>query len=144
MMSNWEMKQFMDANVAAFDTIQWDDEYALPTREWVLGEFSVALRRNLELLGADKYTAERHDCDDFARLAWAMAGLCHNLTSTRKSALAFGLLTYTTDAGGGHAINFAVVHNAKGEREIMFFEPQTQREVYLSQQERDNAISYIV
>jgi hypothetical protein len=114
-----------------------DVEYNLPSKEWVLNEFSKSLSSCLNFLGADTYKLENNDCDDFARLAACLAQILHHRTSPEiKTGLAIGEFWYRFDTGGGHAINFIIYLDTTPK--IMFYEPQTQKEVFLSETEKQS------
>jgi hypothetical protein len=110
-----------------------DRNYAMPTRGWLEKVFGAALWSFQAFFKVLNWTDEANDCDDFARLAAAFAQILHFLTPGRPpaTALAIGELWYVTDEGGGHAINIAVC----GE-EVVTYEPQTRKEVTLSEQEK--------
>lgn len=117
--------------------ILFDSAYSLPTTDWVDGPFSQSFDTFLQSAGL-KYYAERFDCDDFAREAWAHAQRCHSIgladtLSRKETALAFGFLTYTRDDGVHHAINW---YAAGLPERIYFYEPQNRRTISLSTAER--------
>lgn len=112
-----------------------DSSYVFPTLEWVEGPFSDGLSKFLADW-VEHYRSERADCDDFADAAAFYARGAHRLDGEAKeaTALAFGEFYYRPDSGGAHAINcfFTKVGDAL---ELMFYEPQTQQVVNLSQTE---------
>lgn len=120
-----------------------DAFYAHPSRAWVRGAFASALKTLLDGLEASVWTDSSNDCDDFARLSAAFASCLHNRTvgHERNTGLALGEFWYVRDAGGGHAINMAIVYQ-DGKPELMFFEPQTQQEVKLTEREVLSCVAY--
>jgi hypothetical protein len=114
-----------------------DAEYNLPSKDWVLNEFSNSFLSFLKFLGADEYASEKNDCDDFSRLAACLAQILHHRTSQEiKTGLAIGEFWYRIDSGGAHAINFIIYLDTTPK--IMFYEPQTRKEVFLSETEKQS------
>jgi hypothetical protein len=109
-----------------------DREYAALKKDFLAGEFSRDLSEWIfELFG--KYQPECRDCDDFSRFAAALAQIWNAATPGAPAALAFGEFWYARDRDGQqHAINIAIVENG----EVVFYEPQTQKLVQLSDREK--------
>ncbi|MDX1951517.1 MAG: hypothetical protein SFY81_04995 [Verrucomicrobiota bacterium] len=145
-LSKNQLEALLDANgIYAENALILDSQYALPTKRWLLNEFAVALRNWYFSLGLSGYTAGSNDCENFARGAAFYADLAHRNSSRKNgvetTGLAFGEFWYRQrDGKGGHAINIAIV--AEGKPEIIFFEPQTQQQVPLIQQEIAPCIGY--
>lgn len=137
------MRVLEEDGVCADNPIILDDEYALPTEDWLLNDFREATIKNLALLGIATYAAQSNDCDDFA---WAVAGLARigNARQGSRKALAVGIFGYRTDDGGGHAIIFSVVRVGANDYRLVFIEPQTGDEVELSRSERTNCMFFLV
>lgn len=113
-----------------------DASYALPKLGYLLGPYASWFREALGKLGAADYMPESGDCDDFADLYATLARIAHRRTSGSKgTALAIGVLYYTQDKGGGHAINAAVTPDFG----LVFIEPQTGKQVFLSPTELKSA-----
>jgi hypothetical protein len=121
-----------------------DLELALPTRQWVFGPFAKALRIHYETYGLLPFVPERNDCDDFTRQACSFGAMLHNRTvkalglmDLDETALALGEFWYLRggDPRDEHAVALAVVRE---NRKIIpvFMETITQREVFLTEQER--------
>lgn len=126
------------------DIIILDDYYSLPAVGWITNNFSLALAENLKIFKSDKYIKERNDCDDFAFLSMSLAKISHKMSTSKNTGLAFGVFMYEIDNnGGGHAINFAVVKVGRN-YELVFFEPQTQKEVFLTASERKSCFAYVI
>jgi hypothetical protein len=116
-----------------------DELYSCPARDWVLGEFSAALRRNLEALGLTDWLAEGNDCDDFSFMARAFASISQGRTNP-KAGLAFGIFIYVTRHRLAHAINVAVI-DAGG---VLFYEPQLQTAAELTREEIESCTAVII
>ena len=144
MLTGPEITQVLtDAGVATFDGYCPDKDYSLTTKAWLVLPFARALRSFCESFNIGSWEAEINDCDDFSRTAAMFAQACHNHTSKedptrQETALAFGEFFYTKDDGEGHAINVAIIRNDKGEHEAIFFEPQNQTVVELTQTEKES------
>jgi hypothetical protein len=111
----------------------FDSNYQCPSKAWVLDVFSDSLNRSLYALGLVSWKTEAWDCDKFARLAAVLGAIEHARTPWREqAALALGVFCYVP-AAGPHAINFAVVDPHT--MEIVWLEPQTQKEVKLTEDE---------
>lgn len=133
-----EIQMFMgECGASPFNgSLTPDREYMHPTKGWILGDFANALRVLLSELEQTTYRIQSNDCDDFARLAAWFAQMLHNRTApTSEAALAFGEFYYVQDISRkGHAINCAIVMD-DGKPSLIFFEPQSQEQVYLSERE---------
>jgi hypothetical protein len=145
-MTGQQLTQLLAARGAQpLDLVLCDEEYVSPGKTWLRGSFADTLQGNLKALGLSDWKPEAFDCDKFARLAWAFATIDHARTPGRPAAgLAFGIFMYQPDGftSGGHAIN-VVICGANAE-DILFFEPQTQREVTLTQEEIESCYCVII
>jgi hypothetical protein len=115
-----------------------DDVYALPSEHWLANEYSESLYRFLTSFKSATYVATENDCDNFSTLAFAFAQILHHNTpqKNKKTALAVGEIWYASLARGGvHAINVAMVWDDQTGYKIIFYEPQTQQIVQLTQAE---------
>lgn len=115
-----------------------DSEYAFPSKTWLLNEFCGSLKSFLNYLGLSDYQKSNNDCDDFCRAAALLAQVLHHRTSPNSdSALAIGEFYYNLDSGAGnHAINIAIIFDS--EPKIVFLEPQTREQVFLSEREKNS------
>lgn len=111
-----------------------DRSYAAMTRGFLEKAFSDSLKKWVWELGI-RYRQDCEDCDDFARFAASVAQLWNAKSENKGHALAFGEFWYVKDGGEGHAINVALVEGGA----VVFYEPQTQRIVELSEIEMWNA-----
>lgn len=112
-----------------------DETYVMPPREWVTRDLAALLRREFYALGILSPVASAYggpvgafDCDDFADGAAFYAQATARTGLKTPAGVVFGVLYYTRDTGGRHALNFSLTHDAG----VIFFEPQTLREVSLS------------
>lgn len=118
----------------------FDENYIAPAKDWVLFEYSDALRIYLSQLPG--YKKERNDCDNFAGRAVTLAKDCLAVSTEieGENDLAVGPAVYmdtqsTLDvAGVKHALQVWIVEN-KGVLEVLFYEPQTQKAVKLSREQ---------
>lgn len=135
-----EASQILKKEMLADSFVSLDSGYACPTKKWILNDFSMAFRGELFRKGMLTYKPEKNDCDNFAINALAFAKACNLATplSGRRDLLS-GMLVYVQDSGSGHAINiFVYYENSK--YNIMYYEPQTQKEVFLSADEKRNVV----
>lgn len=116
------------------DPTMLDAEYALPSSGWVGGAFASALLYNFRSLGLT-FENESWDCDKFARMAAALAWVCHYRTSGHRAALALGVFCYVSPKGP-HALNFAVTGMTPDE--VIFLEPQTCQIMLLTEKEKQS------
>jgi len=98
-----------------------DATYALPTKRWLLA----MAKEHAAKLGRWR---KAFDCDDFAMSLKVETQKMHREADV--DGLAVGVCFYRRDKGGAHAINWAVSRNG-----LYFIEPQTGREVWLSESE---------
>lgn len=120
----------------------FDASYALPSKEWVLDDFSHYFRVFLNRMGLEKWD-EQFDCDDFSRLSFglaiiaqALAGIAHAKTRKRKEqGLAFGVFNFMLNEKTGHSINTFITKKDG----VLFWEPQTQALTTLSESEKKSA-----
>lgn len=114
-----------------------DEEYAIPSKSWILGEFSRAfLETKVALVG--RYIPDEWDCDDFARLCAAYAGILHHRTRNKlkkNQGFALGEFWYIQSKGGGHAINIVVDRDLNDQPLVYFYEPQTTTIMFLDKEE---------
>ncbi len=110
-----------------------DSEYRLMTKDFLLNEFAQAFKQLKVNLGSDVYKINVNDCDKVALLAHWYAQYLHSQSGdTRESGIAFGNITFKRDDGIVHQINVAVVDYG----EVIFFEPQDESRVSLSDNEK--------
>lgn len=112
-----------------------DETYVMPARAWVTQDLAGLLRRRFFELGILSPVASAHsgplgafDCDDFADGAAFFAQVTARTGLRTPAGVVFGVVYYTRDTGGRHALNFSLTQDAG----VIFFEPQTLREVQLS------------
>ncbi len=111
-----------------------DATYARPTSGYMLGKFYEFYRAWLteHSLGVWK---EKYDCDNFASTFYTFAQICHFKSNRPEQGIAVGELYYRQDTGGGHVINMSVT-----ERGLILIEPQTGKEVEITDNEKSNTV----
>lgn len=119
-----------------------DENYQCPTERWVLGPFSDAFLKFLQILDVNGYKPEAFDCDDFARAAAFFAGVCHVKTEGRKvAALAFNKFLFQSKSGP-HCLNIVFTNEQDGG--IMYYEPQTRTKAELASAEEQSCFGYVI
>jgi hypothetical protein len=127
------------------DIVFLDEQYAEPTLSYLQHEFSHALTANLTAQGLMGYDVESNDCDDFAVEAWALMRRCHSRTIKQEGyvrcSIAFGCWQYrpANSNGATHIINCAVIDNG-----LVFYEPQTQSVIQLTDEEISTCYSLMI
>jgi hypothetical protein len=116
-----------------------DARYVFPAKWWLFGKFADDLGEMRLQFGLEKWRPEDGDCDDFAELACFYARFLHRRTwnpGEERAAIAFGEFDYCREGlvQNGHAINCAIVFE-NGAPRLVFMEPQSGKEVDLSQEE---------
>ena len=142
MITSQQLQEFLtESGIQPFTVLIADDNYSLPDPQWILNDFANALRSFQLAMETATYMPEKNDCDNFTRGAAYFADVLHSRTRDVQTAICFGEFWYTLDAGGGHAINIAVVKNGDV-MELMFFEPQTLMQLTLSKTEIESCYAY--
>lgn len=119
--------------------IEFDELYAPVSKRFILGKFSEEYVRELDRKRKRIAHLQSNDCENFAMRAMLLAQDLHDSTNQGQSSVAFGMVNYWIDAdiNKKHWINFGA--NWKDTTPLVlnafFWEPQTRREVFLSQQE---------
>lgn len=132
-MTAQEIQELFDQQGIFSDSVfLLDSAYRLPDRKWLFSEFAGAFEAFKQSLGANQYTPESNDCDDFTGLAVWYARFLHARGKTADS-IAFGSFVYLQESGAGHSICCAVV-NDNGPT-LVFFEPQNSTEAFLTEAE---------
>lgn len=116
-----------------------DDVYVKPSRNWVTRDLAGVLRTEFFELGILSPVASAHagpqgafDCDDFADGAAFHAQVLARAALDSRAGVVFGVLYYTKDGLGRHAVNFSVTSDAG----VIFFEPQNLQQITLTPAER--------
>lgn len=130
-----------------------DEQYSLPTLEWVLGDFSRDLIVHQGQHGLATFKLENGDCDDYQVNAYEFSRQLHRLNDGRKpgarTGFAFGMFDFTiaennlsypeSSRGGAHAINFALISTkleaGSNGIELVFLDPQGAERKNLSPEE---------
>ena len=114
-----------------------DENYAVPQRTWLLNTFSIYFNYTMESLKVKKY-ANANDCDKHAALYWLISCYSNYRTDPppAKSLSIAEIFYYIKgNKSRNHAINMAIVSDKD---EIIFIEPQTSMQVFLSKEEMDS------
>ena len=116
-----------------------DRDYAQPTSKWVKNVYIPWYRDTMNAIGMMEYT-NSSDCDKHATLFKIMAQICHKRTGTSKAqSLTIAEIHYITSGTSEHAINCIMCSD-----DVIFIEPQTGMEVYLSQKQKDSIKDFIL
>lgn len=122
-----ELQPFALSQCPRADIICADTDYSGVIPDWIFGPFAKTFLDVLSLLNETKYVDNSNDCDDFARLAAAIAQAANNQTPWKpaNTALMFGEFWYfiNADPAKDHAIN-VFVYYVKSTPTFGFFEPQ--------------------
>jgi hypothetical protein len=112
-----------------------DTNYALPTKHWIIETFSTALAQHL-MDNNLSYENQVFDCDDFVDEAIVLGRRLYKKSNEfqRGSSLAIGKFYFRPTFDKGHAVNCFLV-NENGRAKILFYEPQQQKMISLSQEE---------
>lgn len=138
-----ELERFIvsEHGMRSSDKFYADSQFFIVNEDWVKGEFAPSFNQFL-LEFRKKYAKSGiSDCDNFAFLAANFANFLHTsqLASSNDVGIAFGVIGYPRDMGGGHAVNLIIV-GSKEKPDLLFFEPQTGKFVNLSKKEKEQSI----
>ncbi len=125
--SSYEVKGVItNANLAGFkdNIFLHDEDYVIPTLDWVNGEFSKQFKQFLFNYNIRQFQDGKNECDKFSLHARSVANILnrHNPQSG-NSGIAVGEV-YLINGGGGHAMNFAIVADRDKKLRLVFYEPQ--------------------
>lgn len=135
MITNEQLCEFF-ANEGLLQERTLDRNYSLVDESFI-EVFAKDFHSLLYQLNLLMYAKDSNDCDKFAYLAWSYARLCHGRMKT-GTGLGMGVVLYQPDnSEQGHAINVWILR-VNGKLIYKFWEPQTQKEVSLSQNEKDS------
>lgn len=133
--ADYELSGYLkrDFGIAGLNQLIADDSYQLVSERWFFTDFAALLRADLSRNGLSQYVPRSNDCDDFTRNG---ASLAQRLNARRfsQSALAVGEFWYQQRDGNFHVILIAAVDRG-GKLAPVFMEPQTQRQVFLTEAE---------
>jgi len=115
-----------------------DRDYLLPDKRWLLGDAADAWRDVKERLGVAAYKAGSNDCDNFTRLWVAWMQILHHRTlgAETGTALAVGEFWYQSETLGGPHDTGVFIYAEDGDLKVGFFEPQTEKQIFLSRDEQ--------
>lgn len=144
-LTSTQVENFMSStnDITILTALETDEYYALPTLDWIKGDFSTAFASFKYQLAVSQWKSQANDCDDFARFAAFFAQYLHHNTPDKLSntALGFGEFYYFKTGQGWHAIN-VFMHREGGSVKLGFYEPQTCQVISLSRQEMDSCVFY--
>lgn len=107
-----------------------DADYARPTTNFLTGKFYNFYKNWLSEHNIDTWQA-KWDCDNFSSTYYTFTQICHANAGRNEQGISVGEFFYKIGGNGtGHAINIAVT-----EKGVIFIEPQTGKEVGLSEEE---------
>jgi hypothetical protein len=114
-------------NICGAEVVLTDEEYAVPTEEWVTRAFTPTFKKFLFGYDVRRYSADRNKCDKFSLYARTVANVLnrHNLVSS-GAGIAFGEV-YLSEGFYGHAMNFVIVAGEDKRPKLLFYEPQIQQ-----------------
>lgn len=135
-MLSYDIQSLLANNsIVSYNIYFADSDWRLPDKSWIEQEFSKTVKSIFDAYGLC-YRLESWDCDDFTRFTAALAQLLNNRTpDNRGKGLAIGEFWYQKDSGTRHALNICIVET-EDKPVVLFYEPQTQRFVVLTEQER--------
>lgn len=131
MTANQIYKILEDAGVSPANIDIDDENYQLPSLDWISGEFAAIHAKFKKAWGENTFIPVVNDCDDFSDLAKVCAQKLHKDMNPKGTALAFGTFKYQRDNGEIHRLNVAIVEGGK----LAFYEPQICQVVPLSEWE---------
>jgi len=109
-----------------------DSTFNLPTKTWLFSKFYPYFSKELERLGIIEWS-EKFDCEDFAAMYKILCQVCHKNSRSTQGGLAVGAVDYQKDSGEYHCINIAFTDQG-----LVFIEPQTGKELKLSENEKNS------
>jgi len=124
------MDILIENNIVCFPVIV-DDEYACPTRDWILTDCAEYVKSEL-LRHTIAGWKKSFDCDDYSIAYKHYSSVCHTITAPTIQGLAVGMVHNWTKERTAHAFNFAIVEDEK----VFFIEPQTGKIIDLSVDEK--------
>jgi len=119
-----------------------DASYCMFSLDYILGEGYSRFKKWLFKRGILGW---RHtfDCDNYAEAFRVFLHTIHSKAMVKekntqsKQSVAFGVIWYTRDKGGGHAINI-LISEKDGLNKVLFLEPQNGQLVELSDKEKQS------
>lgn len=121
-----------------------DSDYSLISSEHAKDFFWALAQEAFTFIGS-AWQPNKTDCDKYARVVQAIGMAAHARQSSEDTGLALATIGYEQDMGGGHAINILLTaEKGKTILEVRTFEPQTGDEVFLSRNERENGIKFML
>jgi hypothetical protein len=139
--TNLEVKKYL--KIGSNDTVTIntpDANYCMYSEDFILGEGYKNFKSWLFKRGIFGWR-QTFDCDNYAEAFIVYLQILHTKAMqkekdlSKKQSVAFGVIWFNRDKGGGHAINVFITKDNEGLVHIKYIEPQTGEIVYLSQTE---------
>jgi len=145
--TNHQIQDYIKKSVTSTVKINIPDAtYCMFSEEFITGEGYKNFNKWLFNRGIFGW---RHtfDCDNYAEAFRVYLQILHTKNSknvVQKQSVAFGVIWYTQDKGGGHAINIFITKDENDLTYVKFLEPQTGEIVHLSQKEKDSIFFILI
>ena len=109
-----------------------DENYILPTEDWVKNQFSKELNAFTFYYKVQRTSDNRNDCDNYSLYGRTVANIL-NVHNTKKinAGIAVGELGYVGSLYG-HAINFIITSDNFGNVKVIYYEPQAYQIITLT------------
>lgn len=112
-----------------------DASYAAVDGDWLIGELYPAFHRFLSRNGVWKWD-EQYDCDNFTRMFCAFSEIAHYKAGREVEDEGIAVGEFWYGKGGDYRKGHAIVIFYQEEGKPRFLEPQTGREIQLTDEER--------
>ena len=118
-----------------------DEFYSMPTKAWVDDKFTPFFRNFLFQYSLNTYIEGKNDCDKSQNYALTSGYILFRKETIKDgSALAMGSFDYFSNLQR-HSIVFFIV-NDSGVKKIMYYEPQVQQFIELSEEQQKSCTSW--
>lgn len=146
--TNHEVKKYIKAGSNQTCPINAPDaNYCMYSEDFILGEGYKNYKKWLFRRGIFGWR-NSFDCDNYAEAFRVYLQILHTKAmkndSAKKQSVAFGVIWFNRDKGGGHAINVFITKDKEGLVYIKYIEPQTGEIVYLSQKEQESIFFILI
>ena len=124
-----------------------DANYCMYSEDFILGEGYKNFKKWLFRRGIFGWR-NTFDCDNYAESFRVYLQILHTKAmkndSAKKQSVAFGVIWFYRDKGGGHAINVFITKDEEGLVYVKYIEPQTGEIVHLSQKEKESIFFILI
>ena len=126
-----------------------DANYCMFSEEFILDEGYKNFKKWLFKRGILGWR-DTFDCDNYAEAFRVYLQILHTKAMqkennlSKKQSVAFGVIWFTRDQGGGHAINIFITKDEEGLVYVKYIEPQTGEIVHLSQKEKESIFFILI